>query len=317
MNPRVMIAALLLLAACGGNPLPNADSGDGDGDGDGDTGTITVPESVAVNVKGAKYDPDSDTLQLTIALDSSNPVLATYERAENLDVKGYKAYKMQEDPLDRMFVALAAESADGKTRAVTVADGGQFTEYYGGGHFERDGGFDAPSASETKDGTGLVTYAGRYAGVQNIQEPGNPDVLEPLPGTDPDLLPGQPRRVQGQIVLNADFVDNQVNGAIVDRSVVGGAALETVYLSGTAITENGTFEGATTHDTTNDDVNQISGTYAGVFGGDNSASVAGLVHLTSFNDDIELEQEHGVFVLTQCGQPGAATAICEQVDPQD
>lgn len=315
MNPKVMIAALLLLAACGGNPLPNADDGDGDGDGDGDTGTITVPESVAVNVKGAKYDPDNDTLQLTIALDSSNPVLATYERAENLDVKGYKAYKMQEDPLDRMFVALAAESADGKTRAVTVADGGQFGEYYGGGHFERDGGFDAPSASETKDGTGLVTYAGRYAGVQNIEQPGNPDVLEPLPGTDPDLLPGQPRRVQGQIVLNADFVDNQVNGAITDRSVVGGAALDTVYLRGTGITENGTFEGEVS--AVNTQAEPITGSYAGVFGGDNSASVAGLVHLTSFDDDIDLEQEHGVFVLTQCGQPGAAKAICEQVDPQD
>ena len=127
MNPKVTIAALLLLAACGGNPLPDPGDGDGDGDGGG-TGTITVPESLAVAVKGAKYDPDQDRLQLTIALDSSNPVLATYERAENLDVKGYKAYKIQEDPLDRMFVALAAESADGKTRAVTVADGSYVTK---------------------------------------------------------------------------------------------------------------------------------------------------------------------------------------------
>ena len=316
MNPKVTIAALLLLAACGGNPLPDPGDGDGDGDGGG-TGTITVPESLAVAVKGAKYDPDQDRLQLTIALDSSNPVLATYERAENLDVKGYKAYKIQEDPLDRMFVALAAESADGKTRAVTVADGGQFGEYYGGGHYERDGNFDPPKPSETKDGTGLVTYAGRYAGVQNIREPGNPDVLEPLPGTNPAILPGQPRRVQGEIVLSADFVDNQVNGAIVNRRVVGGGALGTVFLRGTGITEDGTFEGDASQDIRNDEADQISGSYGGVFGGANSSSVAGLVHLTSFDDDIDLEQEHGVFVLTQCGQPGAARAICEQVDPQD
>ncbi|MBL8562474.1 MAG: thymidylate synthase [Gemmobacter sp.] len=312
MNPKVTIAALLLLAACGGNPMP--DPG-GDGDGDGGDGTITVPESVAVNVKGAKYDPDKDRLQLTIALDSSNPVLATYERAENLDVKGYRAYKMQEDPLDRMFVALAAESADGKTRAVTVADGGQFGEYRGGGHYERDGNFDPPSASETKDGTGLVTYAGRYAGVQNIDEPGNPDVLEPVPGTDPTILPSQPRRVRGEIVLNADFVDNEVNGAIINRRVVGGAALDTVFLRGTGITEDGTFEGEVS--AIHSDAETIEGSYGGVFGGSNSSSVAGLVHLTAFDDDIDLEQEHGVFVLTQCGQTGAAQSICDQVDPQD
>ncbi len=315
MNPKLTIAALLMLAACGGNPLPGGDGGsDGDGDGVDDT-IITVPETLAVNVTGAKYDADKDTLKLSIQLDSSRPVLATYKRMKTLDVKGYRAYSLQEDPLDRMFVALAAESADGTTRAVTVGDGGQFGEYYAGGHYERDGNFDPPKASETKDGTGLVSYAGRYAAVQNIDQPGNPDVLPPDPGTDPDLLPSQPRRVQGEILLNADFTDNRVNGAITNRRVVGGGRLDTVFLRGADITANGTFEGEVS--AINTDAEQISGSYGGVFGGNNAASVAGLVHLTAFDDDIDLEQEHGVFVLTQCGQPGAAQGICDQVDPQD
>ena len=160
-----------------------------------------------------------------------------------------------------------------------------------------------------------MSYAGRYAAVQNIDQPGNPDVLPPDPGTDPDLLPSQPRRVQGEILLNADFTDNRVNGAITNRRVVGGGRLDTVFLRGADITANGTFEGEVS--AINTDAEQITGSYGGVFGGNNAASVAGLVHLTAFDDDIDLEQEHGVFVLTQCGQPGAAQGICDQVDPQD
>ena len=308
MNSKVTIAALLVLAACGGNPFPADDSDDG---GDGDT-TVAVPEALARNVTGAQYNADDGTLKLAISGLDTSPVLATYERYSALDVAGYKAFKIQEDPLDRMFVALAAESADGSTRAVTASDGGQFGRYFAGGHYERDGNFDPPDGRSGTAGTGQVSYAGTYAAVQNVQGSGT-DLLEPAPGTDPGLLPGQPRRVRGDIFLEANFADNLVNGSIYNRVVVdNGTRLGSVVLVATEITETGTFEGTT--EPINDQVDSIAGSYGGIFGGTNSSSVAGLVNLTEFEDDIDLEQEHGVFVLTQCGRPNDA-AICDQVAP--
>lgn len=318
MDARLTIAALLLLAACGGtNPFPATptDPDDG-GDGDGGTGsdTVKVPESLAVNVSRVKYDKKADTLRVAISGLDSTPQTVTYERYSKLDVPGYKAFKIQEDSLDRMFVALAAEAPDGKTRAVTVADGGQFTYYFGGGYYERTGGFSRPTINSSQPGTGQVSYAGRYAAVQNLDEDGNPDALPVDPGMDPVNVPGQPRRVKGDIFINANFADNLVNGAVYNRTVVGsGERLERVILAPTDITKQGTFEGRA--EAINDEVDAINGSYGGIFGGKGSSSVAGLVHLEQFSDDIKKEQEHGVFVLTKCGLPKAAS-VCDQVAPK-
>lgn len=312
MDFRLAMTAALLLAACSGNPFVE---GDGDGGGGGGEGeTITVPENLAVNVKGAAYDADKEVLQLALSGIDTTPVLATYQRYKKLDVPGYKAFKAQEDPLDRMFVALAAESKDGSVRAVTAADGGQFTAAFGGGHYERDGKFDRPTIGKGP-GAGQVTYAGRYGGVTNIDAPDNPDILPVPDGTDPVLLPSQPSRVKGDAFLNVNFADNLVNGVIYNRVLVDHKiSLDDVILVPTSIAEDGTFAGNVSEDIRNEDTSTVSGSYGGIFGGKDSAAVAGLVHLDSFDDNVDLEEEHGVFVLTQCGKPGDAK-ICDGVAP--
>jgi hypothetical protein len=74
----------------------------------------------------------------------STPASASFTRNAALDVPGYEAYAVQEDALDRFFIALAAESADGSVQASAVSDGGQFARFYAGTSYARSGGFDRP-----------------------------------------------------------------------------------------------------------------------------------------------------------------------------
>lgn len=307
MTRRILSSLLCagLLAGCGGNPFLTEDDPGTDTGG----GTTDIPEALRTNVNDVQYDG----LTLQIAMDGldSTPTMVTFDRYAALDVPGYQAFKVQEDALDRMFVALAAESQDGATRAVAVADGGQFQRYFGGGFYERDGAYDKPDIGPGP-GAGQVSYAGNYAGVTNVNGTGA-DLIPPAPGTDPALLPDQPARVTGDIFMNVNFSDNQVNGTIYNRVIVdSGFSLLDVILLPTTIATNGTFQGDVEGPTPNEAV--VTGNYGGIFGGTNSSSVAGVVHLTAFDAGLEREQEHGVFVLTQCGLPGDA-AICSQVSP--
>jgi hypothetical protein len=309
-HTKTALWALVLLAGCGGNPIENP--GGGGGGGGGGENELPIPESLARNITGAAYDADAETLELQISGLDTTPIVATYTRIAKLDLPGYQAFKVQEDALDRMFIALAAESQDGSVRAVTAADGGQFNRYFAGGYYERDGGFDRPAIG-TGPAAGQVSYAGDYAAVTNIGAPGNPDVIPVPPGTDPSVIPEQPARVSGDIFLNANFADNLVNGSIYNRVLVdGGFQLADVVLLPADITADGTFSGTAEGRIPNE--NEVGGTYGGVFGGTDSASVAGVVALTEFEDDFDNEQEHGVFVLTQCGLPGDAK-ICDTVAP--
>ncbi|MBW6507348.1 MAG: thymidylate synthase [Rhodobacteraceae bacterium] len=318
----VLVTAAMLLASCSTDEETDAGGGAGGGGagggeaGGGTAGSVLdaslVPANLRVNVNAIALDYANQTLQVNISSLDTTPRLATYNRDPGLDVEGYQAYRIQEDALDRLFLALAKESNDGTVRAVTVADGGQFNRYFGGGVYERTGSFDRPLIG-TGPGTGQVSYAGGYSAVTNVGvAPPDPLLLVPAPLTDPSLLPRRSARVSGDIFLNVNFADDAVNGAIYNRMIVDTSApLATVILVAADIAANGTFAGKVEYN----DVNRtVVGDYGGIFGGVSANSVAGLVHLIEFDPNLQNEQEHGVFVLTQCG-PNNTLPICDDVAP--
>lgn len=305
-----------------GGTTDGTDGSGGGSPGAGSDPAGNVPEDMADNLASISM-PDGDTITVAIQSLDGTPADATFTRNAALDTAGYLAYSAQEDALDRMFVALAATSVDGSVHAGIAADGGQFNRYFGGGYYERDGSFTPPEIG-SGPGEGQVSYAGRYAAVTNIGSADGDHLIEVPDNPDDDAsLPDLPResfRVSGTIFLNANFVDNAVNGEISDRlliSPVGGAetALEDVTLIAAPIDSNGEFYGdAEISDDAVENAGAAIGNYGGIFGGDDASSVAGLVRLEGHIPDVTTEVEHGVFVLTQCGQTGDS-AICEIVAP--
>jgi hypothetical protein len=296
------LAAMTIVAACGGgNPWVD------DGGGGGTTPGTGVPEALLGDLESFTYDPVAQTLIVSgISLDDT-PFEATYTRRPGLDVPGYEAYTAQDGSLDRHSTAFVRER-DG-TRAAIVVTGGQFDVYFGGSSYSRTGAFTPPTA--TTPGGQLVTYAGSYVGLMNIAGDGG-DLLPVTPGTPPDVLPVQAAEVTGNVLINADFADNQVNGVVYNRSIAdgpsGGTSVQNIELAPAAILADGTFAG---------DAEQGLvgvGAYGGVFGGTNASAVAGTLfvgdHVTGFTGI----EERGLFVLAQCGTP-SADPICTQPNP--
>lgn len=302
---RLSLLALLALAACGdGNPLFDEDGGAPPAP-PGPTDPA-IPEAVAGNLGAATFVPPSagnpdGSLRVRITALDAPDVTAGYARAAGLDVPGYTAYAIQDDPLDRLFVGMGAESGDGALEGVLVVGGGQFNTYFGGVDYGRTGPYSGAS--------GLVSYAGTYVGMLNV------NVSLPVPpGTDPAVVPGQPLRVTGDVFLNADFADNSVNGAIFNREIADGGVsltLVDIVLVPTDIDATGRFAGAVERF---GEPGSVIGSHAGVFGGTGATSVAGGVRLDGdFIDEVDDEEEYGLFVLDQCGQAGTP-AICGIVD---
>lgn len=323
--------ALATLVACGdGNPFAAVSTGDNTGTGDGTTDDGTTTDGGTINaalsndLANVVYNPTAGTLFVDInALDAATDDFPLQEYSRNaaleavateMTAQGYEIYSYQDDALDRMFVAIVATSPDGSATGAVVMDGGQFTKFFGGVNYITS---DYSPGEPTSD-TGLVSYAGTYAGLTNLDADGAQ--LLPVPGgTDPAIRPDQTAMVEGDIFLNADFGNNSVNGAIYDRSFVNldpaiqaaltnGADLNDVFLIPTDITTAGTFFG-----TAENAAQEGIGSYGGAFGGDEAAAVAGGVHLDGdWLPDVDNEEEFGVFVLVQCGRSGDA-AICDSI----
>lgn len=313
------LVAALALTGCadGGNPLVG--STEGETDTDTTTDTAGISDTLTKNLVSIS-DPDGSQVLVNIASLDGTPLEATFVRRSDLDTSGYVAYALQEDPLDRLFIALTATSNDNSTRAAIVHSGSQFNRYLDGGFYERIGPYNAPFVSDGP-GEGQVSYAGTYAGVTNIVPAARGAGLLPIPGTvDPNTLPDLPEenvRVNALIFFNANFADNAINGEIYNRDLIApsdGSVISrqpNIELIVTDITENGDFLGnAEIAGAVGVDV----GDYGGIFGGTDAASVSGVVILEDFNENLEDEEEIGIFVLTQCGQDGDS-ALCDIVEP--
>lgn len=289
------IAAAVALSACsGGNPFA---------EGTTDLPTVEVPDKLAGDLTSITYDPVAQTLTVTgISLDDT-PITAVYRRRPGLDSGGYEAYTAQDSSLDRHSTAYIRQ-LDGATASIVVT-GGQFSHYFGGSTYGRIGAFDPPDVTPT---SGIVSYAGNYIGLVN--GPGDGGDLHPVtPGTDPDILPVDAAEVTGQVLINADFADNVVNGIVYNRRLVDyNRDLAVLDLNPTGIEADGTFAGKSSQ------ALQDKGDYAGVFAGVDSSAVAGTLFVEDHIDGIDNEEEYGLFVLAQCGTP-TADPVCNQPVP--
>ena len=326
------VSVLAFLAACDNEqPLDFGDAGpstnlDNEGtvtDGDGEPildeegeeiefAENGIPEPIAFNLVEAAFDADAETLEVTITSLDSTPLSATYERTAALDVDGYVAFSQQEDALDRFFVGYGQSSNDGDTTGVLVMDGGQFSRFIAGVYYTQNN-YSVPSTSQPDDG--LVAYTGQYIGMLNFDEVDESLLLPATSGIPADLLAGQPGRVIGDVLINADFVDMQVNGGISNRRVAAPTVLDPftllrIGLVPADILENGTFFG----DANRPDA-QAVGNYSGTFGGSGASGVAIGVHLTGdFIPEFDNEEEFGLIVLTKCGLAGDGP-FCPDAQP--
>lgn len=293
IRKHVPLLAAFALAACGGNPLnfsgtaPEPTVPGEPGEEAPITG-VTVPAVVAQHLKAATYTPGAATMKIDLRTLDGSPLEATYARDATLDVAGFEAYTVQETRSQRKFLALFKRS--GAAEAGVVADGGQFVNYFGGGTFARLQPFSLPSAAG--GGSLLATYTGGYVGLLNFGTP------QPGPGGVFD--PSQSFRVDGEVMLNADFNASNlsVNGGVRNRTIVEtGAALQDIFFEVTQITADGAFSGIVKFDPT-----KAIGNYAGVFGGAGGSDVAGATVLKPIDGDTTA-REHGAFAMPKCA-PG-------------
>ncbi|WP_298675791.1 thymidylate synthase [uncultured Lentibacter sp.] len=293
------MGALSLLAACSGdgtNPFTQP-------------GTTTpnatpVPALLAGDVSAVAYDASAQTLTVTGVPLISGQQTTQFTRNAALDVAGYEAYSVQDDALSRHVIALVSQSSNsGALRAGVVSTGGQFGQLRNGGYYERSGAYTPPA-------TGLVRYAGTYAGLTNISISG--DLLPTDPNTPTAILPGQSARTEGDILITVDFSSNVLEGSIYNREIVDtGTGLPTLMLVSTPIGEDGTFYG--TDISYQGDSESDVGDYGGLFGGPNAEALGGIVDLSEFDNDLlglENETELGVFVLDSCDSAAGSHPTC-------
>ena len=309
------------------------DTGDGGLDGsDDDSGDEVVdnplvfnpeddiPSDISGDIASVTFDPAAGTLVVTGLTLDETPFNAVYRRAPALDRNGFTAFTAQDSPLDRHFTAFAAQGT-----SVTAATSGSplpRNRNFSGAFYDREGAYDPPEVTST---TGLVTYAGTYVGVINTGQVG-PDLLSTTV-TPFVLQPIQALTTRGDVLINADFADNTVEGNIFNRELLNAdgtlrTELPSIVLIASDIDQNGSFTGSVEYDILDPRGNTGGafinvGTYGGVFGGENASEIAGGIDLGEFDGradplGFENELESGAFILNAC-TPTSTDATCSQL----
>lgn len=290
------VAAATLVSACsGGNPWLE--------DGDGGTDPVAdIPTVLLGDLEGFTYDPVAKTLVVRGVSLNNNQFEAIYTRKPGLDVPGYEAYSTQADALTRHSTAYV-QQRDGVSATIVVT-GGQFGSYFGGSQYTRSGATNVP-------GSGLIQYAGKYVGLLNVAGDGG-DLLPVAPGTPNDIRPAQAAEVTGDVLISADFANNEVEGTVYNRVIVDDAGTDisgqNIDLAPTEILGDGTFVGDA------EQGNNDRGTYGGIFGGTDASAVAGTLFVENHINQIAGVEEFGLFVLGKCGEPGS-DPVCNQPTP--
>lgn len=301
MSMRLMAALVagLAVAGCGGNPFGDdafsegeegsgedtgglGGTGGGSGGGSGGS-TGGIPAALRGNLLSANFNQAAGTLTAVIDPLDASPVTVTFARNAALDRAGYQAFTYQESTSNRLFLALFRTTTNGAASGGVTASG-QFTEMIWGANYAANSAFAAPAAG------GLASYSGRYMGMLNSGTT--------VPGPGAPFNPIQPYRVEGQVLLNADFTNNNVEGGIRNRSVVETTTpLDSLFLTITEITSTGTFAGKVEFGD-----REEAGSYGGTFAGTGGTAVAGIIDVKPISGDSDV-LEKGVFVLDRCA-PG-------------
>ena len=320
---RTSVMALLLLAACDGNPF-TGDPGTGGGDSGGDGGTDLVPAEVSRDMNAMSYS--TGVLKIDMQGVTSSAKLATFTRAPGLDVAsgtnnpGYEAYYYHETGLTRSYLAYVAKNERGNLIAVSSADGGQFNEHNGGGRFIQVTAYTAPTTGDGPE-EGLFSYAGSYVGVF---APG--DFADGSDTRPPELRPVEPYITTGTAQINGDFAHGAVEGGIVDRQLFTQDGTQVTSLTiddGDPTTTDTTIDTTTLQslvlrETTIDDQGFFLGNveffgapgtgvgdYAGAFGGNGATDVAGVLWLNPISGENGI-WEYGAFNLPRCDMAGSS-----------
>lgn len=280
------VSACVTIIGCGGNPFGNGPAAPPPPGGGTGTGS-TIPAALKGSLQSATYNKAAGTLSVAIIpLGGTTTTPATeivFERDPAYDTNGFQGFKYQETTSNRYLVALFDTSRNGAASA-GVSGSAQFTETVWGSTYSANEAFTRPAAG------GVASYSGRYVGILNA----GPTV--PGPGLPFD--PARQFRTQGDVLINADFTNNAVEGGIRNREIVeSGTALEDVFLQISTIESDGTFGGVVAFAGPTP-----VGTYAGTFAGTGATAVAGALEFTPVEGDADL-LERGVFVGDICA-PG-------------
>lgn len=305
---RAALAAALALAACGGNPFVETTDSEVVIPTDPDTGEeIAVPlnngvllyDDVRGNVNGVTFaNSAGGSIQLDVDAQDAAALNATYTRNAALDVGKYKAYTHQETGSNRLVVALVSDELD-SAKAVLAVDGGQFANYHGGGIYTRAEAFtkpNSPAGAQAK-----FNYSGTYAGMLNFGP-------TPPGGPGGSLNPTQAYRTTGRVLVTADFEHMNLSGGIDNRRIVDtGTRLADQMMYRGDIDAAGNFNGKTQRldiDPTSGDASLVdSGSYAGIFSGDDAAEIAALYVFSPIQGD-NTSEERGIFTAANCVKAG-------------